>query len=416
MNRFLWAVLLAFSVNVQAQECATPASPNRSFNHVNKSFLQASNPICINVAFHIVRESNGQNGFNVAQINDVVSNLNDAFNPHNISINKVSTDYIDDSDYFDLNLSLAAPKNFSDLKQVNNVQNALDFYIVNTIDRPNNNGIIQGVAESIIGLNVAVRKSQVLRQTSAHEIGHCLNLYHTHHGTYPEGGDPNECPETATNGAVCGDYVVDTPADPLLIAGTFGNFDANNCVYIGDNTYAPDVRNIMSSGRTCRRHFSNGQGLRMRQALNNAPELQTIICGNEFNIAGDQVLCHGENETYTIQNASAPYTWTTSSPLSFTPTGKKGKSISVSINDPNYQGPAEIQVTHTYGTTTLTIWIGAPLTPAVDGPTTIAPSHTAQYNVLNHSIGSTYTWEYPTDGIITLTLLALGRGENPMVI
>ena len=52
----------------------------------------------------------------------------------------------------------------------------------------------------------------------SHEMGHVLYLWHTHHGTFNEGGNDNPCPElvNGSNSATCGDYVTDTPADPHL--------------------------------------------------------------------------------------------------------------------------------------------------------------------------------------------------------
>ena len=57
-------------------------------------------------------------------------------------------------------------------------------------------------------------------------MGHCLGLYHTHYGTFEEARCVSDCqPATVfvgcqelvngSNGDICGDYVQDTPADPL---------------------------------------------------------------------------------------------------------------------------------------------------------------------------------------------------------
>ena len=62
--------------------------------------------------------------------------------------------------------------------------------------------------------NNSLTKSHVI----SHEMGHVLYLWHTHHGTFNEGGNDNPCPElvNGSNSATCGDYVTDTPADPHL--------------------------------------------------------------------------------------------------------------------------------------------------------------------------------------------------------
>ena len=50
----------------------------------------------------------------------------------------------------------------------------------------------------------------------AHEMGHCLGLFHTHHGTaindYAEGGNPEYV--NGSNSLQAGDFIEDTPADP----------------------------------------------------------------------------------------------------------------------------------------------------------------------------------------------------------
>ena len=57
-----------------------------------------------------------------------------------------------------------------------------------------------------------VRNDRYATSTVAHEMGHCLGLYHTHNGT----GDNNGTPElvNGSNSSTAGDYITDTPADP----------------------------------------------------------------------------------------------------------------------------------------------------------------------------------------------------------
>lgn len=66
--------------------------------------------------------------------------------------------------------------------------------------------------------------------TSSHEIGHCLDLLHTHQGTQPGSAG---CAENinGSNCNTCGDEICDTPAD-----------NGNGVV----NGYTPDLRNLMS--------------------------------------------------------------------------------------------------------------------------------------------------------------------------
>ena len=83
----------------------------------------------------------------------------------------------------------------------------------------------------------------------AHEMGHVFNLWHTRHGTVTETGDSNQCKEwvNGLNGAECGDYIQDTPADPDIAFNveypacdwTVVLYDENN------DQYDPDEHNMM---------------------------------------------------------------------------------------------------------------------------------------------------------------------------
>jgi hypothetical protein len=141
----------------------------------------------------------------------------------------------------------------------------------------------------------------------SHEMGHCLGLWHTFHGTYPEGGedcqgndltDSDTCCElvNSSNGVTCGDYVPDTDADPFrwTVAGipdpcvVLIFFESQSECVISPNTplrdlnnevYAPPTRNTMSYNQRlqCLTGFTDGQGERMRQIIAISPILQACL-------------------------------------------------------------------------------------------------------------------------------------------
>jgi hypothetical protein len=105
----------------------------------------------------------------------------------------------------------------------------------------------------------------------AHEIGHCLGLFHTHEDL---GGSSEErvdrsgpCKNCDTNG----DLLCDTEADPdLSLPGLM-----SGCTYIAtiddacNDLYIPDPANIMSyAPGNCHTLFTTGQGDRMLYHLN----------------------------------------------------------------------------------------------------------------------------------------------------
>ncbi len=157
---------------------------------------------------------------------------------------------------------------------------------------------------------MVIRNDRTLTSTSPHEIGHCLNLIHTHE-TVLGIENPN-----GSNCLTAGDLVCDTPADPKL--GT--NNVNNNCKYTGGNVYNPLTNNIMSYFRApCRNEITNKQGLRARDAILNKPILQNIISNScEIDLSGITIseinnLCYSESKTVTLSNVgNATVSWTSS--------------------------------------------------------------------------------------------------------
>ncbi len=158
-----------------------------------------------------------------------------------------------------------------------------------------------GLANGIPSTALIIHGKHYNTSTLPHEMGHCLGLYHTHHGTiYEEGSDDtNQCAEfvDGSNSSICGDYISDTPADP-------NRWSNNSCSYIGTgvdghgDSYTPNASNYMSyAHKSCRTLFSDLQIDRMKLFINNTPSLQQVI---DYNISGPSFVC--DQATYTIQN------------------------------------------------------------------------------------------------------------------
>jgi hypothetical protein len=211
----------------------------------------------------------------------------------------------------------------------------------------------------------------------SHEMGHVLNLWHTHHGTVTEGNplnpgyDTNQCMElvNGSNSSTCGDYVEDTPADPNLKEKVNGN-----CVYIGSETdannqpYDPDVDLIMSyAPKSCRTRFSTKQGERMRESIANLSYLIQTQC--QFLITGSPFVCN--TETYTIQNlpSGATVVWSTNnSNLSII----SGQGTSIATFQKNLNGICLITAQVSGGgvlaqNLTKIVWVGSPTASTISG-------------------------------------------------
>jgi hypothetical protein len=158
---------------------------------------------------------------------------------------------------------------------------------------------VSGMYNNGVPAAIPTMRSSVM----SHEMGHCLGLFHTHHGTVQEVGwdcqgnpytDPDECCEfvNGSNGASCGDYVKDTDSDPyswamLLNCITLNVYHNNWACFnpinppvadLNGDAYTPPAKNIMSYGTlTCITGFTDGQGERMRQVIAISPILQACL-------------------------------------------------------------------------------------------------------------------------------------------
>ena len=331
----LVTLILFLNYSFAQDYCATPTNnPNQNFSSLSRMINGNSaneKMICLNIFFHIVRNNNGSGGIRDYETNGIIDNLNGHFNPHNIKFNKLGQDSINNTALNDIQAS-----EISILFGINNNPNAINFYIVDS-------AYFNGFSESIPGKNLIITTAAATTDVSSHEIGHCLNLWHTHHGhpiAEPYSSDPNICEELidGSNSSICGDYIEDTPADPGLRYGDGTHKVDSNCNYILNDGYNPDTENIMSyTSPTCLRHFTNQQGIRMRDAISNAPILQPVIncvCSDK-SILGKSTICSSNTTTYTMLSCD-PASFTSSSNLQTISTTNNSitvKPINTSIND-----------------------------------------------------------------------------------
>ena len=244
---FLFAFLFANLFSFGQSNCGSPFQElDTTIPLKTTDFLQN---YCVNVYFHIVRNSNGQGGINTNKLEDIIYHLNSVFEEHRISFIKMDVDFIDNSSFVAL-----SENEYESLTNTNRFEQALNYYIVDTMW-----GSVYGAAYLRTNALV-VSKNFVTTMVSPHEVGHSLGLYHTYQGT--ASGSPG-CAET-TNGSdceTCGDRICDTPADANI--GQTGG-------------YNPDMHNIMS-GYSNKQHFTTGQGERMKENLSSYYALSNML-------------------------------------------------------------------------------------------------------------------------------------------
>ncbi len=336
----LTLTLLSLTALGYGQICGTPSTQTNTFQESeeeNPNHRRGITDICFNVFYHIVRQTNGSGGFNPALLGQVTDKLNQVFNPHRIYANNLGYGYIDNSTYYNIDDVGSSTTEFDALVQINNQPNAINIYIVNSAMS------YAGKADGILSKALVIGVGSVNTQIVSHEVGHCLNLWHTFQGT---ASGTSGCAE-AINGlncSSCGDKVCDTPAD------------ANVGVNFG---YTPDMDNIMSYYYPFY-HFTNGQASRMRGALLNAPVLQPVISNSCAipELSGNDVIC-SSGETFLLANGGSNVTWSVSSNLQIVSSNNTSitvQPVNSSINEAGF-----IKAILPYETLQKDVWIGKPI-------------------------------------------------------
>ena len=309
-------VLLLLNHSLYAQlQCGTKSTANIT----HKSKVANSYPVtnldevsfCVNVYFHILRNDAGQTSIPSYYTGTMMDKLNNDFGQYNISFNLLGTDYIDDSTYTNDGVGVYG-ENVGQLFATNDHPNAIDIYIAEKSDWA-------GRADGVLSKDFVIHKDYALTGIVSHEMGHCLNLYHTHEHKFGI-----ELPN-GNNGSTTGDLICDTPADPNL-----NNYQhlLQNCLFPNNSittpnnvTYYPDSKNLMSyTTPNCMQRLSNGQVERMKDAMFNSPILQDVLtcCDTgSLTISQEDEVCYSVSKTFYHDNLcySTQTTWQTSSNL-----------------------------------------------------------------------------------------------------
>lgn len=284
MNK-LFVVILLWTVQCNGQNlmsfCIT--NPNISDQLENITTLSLpNNQYTIRVFVHIIRKTDGSGGVSLNNVNVSLNYLKQAFEPHGICISLYGIDEIyNDNFYYTFNLGL--------MNAYTNTNNAIDIFIGDS--NYWNAGQASGIPGKAMGVGGNLFGSILsLSYVIAHEMGHCLGLYHTFHGLCESG-----CAEfvNGSNCTTCGDYVCDTPADPqqfqVINTGNGCFCSGTTCgvpnTDVYGNYYNPDENNIMAyTLPSCMQYFTHGQGLRMRYFLANSSILQPVIVPDNYTI------------------------------------------------------------------------------------------------------------------------------------
>jgi hypothetical protein len=352
---FLFFYLFVCLSKINAQECGFEEPKNYETYESKKGDLSSSSTpnYCINLAFRILRDNDGTNAaFNPSDIPQALAILNQAFAPHSISFVQVGTfDYINNTNFNHYSPNTILPSQ---------IPNAINIYFIKDFGTLDIGGVGNNTHVYIKGsLGLAVDKI-------AHEVGHCLNLLHTHECSFKSvNASCAENPD-GSNSSYAGDKVVDTPADAYKSGQNYYT-SAGMATYPSPpyplSSYHPDLTNIMSYWWEYNPdHFTLGQGQRMRDAILNAPYLQSVRSNQCAVINGPNYICSTGANTFSVAAFGSPLdiTWSVSNNL-YIIGSNSGSSITVKSSAPDNTGTATISVTINGIVKTKTITIGAPV-------------------------------------------------------
>ena len=232
------------------------------------------------IRFHVRSgRSNGTGGATVSDVNAALTSINREYQESGIQFYLAGSGphYIDSDTFYDYEFTEEDA-----LADANDINNAINIYVVGTINFQSSNVTGYAYYPSILASSnrVFVRADRLADgRTLPHELGHYFNLLHTFHNNANPDVSLREL-VTRGPGANCttaGDLLCDTPADPYGLVGA----TTSGCTYTGTvkdangDLYQPALNNMMSYYYLCGNDFTPGQydrmadGLLLRTAPNN---------------------------------------------------------------------------------------------------------------------------------------------------
>ena len=151
------------------QVCGTPHPVNPTTYSTSPGAREAHpSSFCINVFFHIVRNTNGTNAFTLPNTDAIVRKLNEFYSRHNIIVNNAGTAFINNSNF----VNIGSRSEARTLGQTNNRSDAINYYIVETLWRTRDGYVVAGTADSIPSNSLVMGEDRRVNTNSrSHELG-----------------------------------------------------------------------------------------------------------------------------------------------------------------------------------------------------------------------------------------------------
>lgn len=272
--------IVFFNFSFSQEECTTEIPPEiakemfkRDMERKNYIAKSKRSIITLKLQPHIIRDSDGNGGLTLDELDEAMEDLNRHFSQVGIFFEMCDVNYID-SDRFYEGIEKSKEPDSDEYLMANStkVENAINVYYT-----PNSSSCGWGsfpyykekYGKDWIGIR-AESSCSTNGSTLAHEMGHYFNLLHPHSTSNGKENVTRNPSDECYNCETTGDLLCDTPADPKLSSSDV----SSSCVYRDDpidscgEPYKPDTRNIMAYTRkSCREFFTPDQKNRLLVSL-----------------------------------------------------------------------------------------------------------------------------------------------------
>lgn len=424
-NEELVKNLLRHKVNIDSNYLDLLEKNDQSAKMTSESmFSHESTPFLIPIRAWIYREDNGTGNITLNQLNQIITNINNRFRTYtNIQFYLLcNVTEINNSDF-----AHSDNADFDDYTANNRQLNVLNVhFVINSSDWGGRARFPWDNPNFTCAIVTEALTAQDQANLLAHEIGHTLGLYHTHHpgrnNNHQKNEDCGDCYQesvsrTRTQGLACvstvgkkkcevnGDFLCDTDADPALQWPGRQSY-VTNCQYNGlggtDNwgaNWTPLVGNVMGyAPLNCLYYFSPLQTSKMYGYIDDIG-----ITHPTFTITGPQSLCSGQTATYSVTALTGATTYTWQVPYSMTILSGQGTN-SILVQAISDHG-GEITVTPNCGYTSARFVVQNLSYLTITGPEMACTNQILTYEA-PYFANTTYTWSITNGDIVS------GQGTN----